>query len=457
MKAGMTKAMLVSFVLLSINSFAQKSRVLTFEEAVKIGLEKNVTLNTEKNQLFASQARRLAGFAGYLPSINAQAFAQRQDGLQIDPTTGEGSNVTADYIQGQVSANYLLFNGFNRISTLKQFNKQFYAQTSFVEKSKQDVIFNVTSQYLQVLLDQELLKIAKENYETQNVIFEQIKGFVQLGSRAEADQFSQDALLQNFKVIYLRAKMTLMNDQALLAQTLQLDPVDSFNLAKPEWINDVNYFKDLSLDSLYQIAEKSRPDLLQQQYLLEAAKYGIKAGTSGYYPTLSLFANYGSTYFASDAYKLNNNTPPPASFKEQFGRANPSLSYGISLNIPIFDRLQTRTNRVIAKVAHQNAELTYENLVKTIKIDVQQAYNNFKVAIESYNASLVQYQAGELSYKTQQESFALGVSSQVELAQANQVFVQAASSKAQAEVTLIFQQMLLEYALGTLKFQGIAD
>src|SRR3990170_3311250 len=83
------------------------------------------------------------------------------------------------------------------------------------------------------------------------------------------------------------------------------------------------------LQSLNGIAAKHRPDLTQQKYLLEAARHGVKAGSSGYYPTLSLFANYGSTYYASDAYKLDPNISKPAPFNEQFRRQNPSLSYGI--------------------------------------------------------------------------------------------------------------------------------
>jgi outer membrane protein len=92
-------------------------------------------------------------------------------------------------------------------------------------------------------------------------------------------------------------------------------------------------------------------------------------------------------------------------------------------------------------------------LFKSVKIDVQRAYNNYKNAIESYQASLAQYEAGELAIRTQRESYELGVSSQIELAQANQTFTQALASRAQAEVTLVFQQVLLEYALGTLYFE----
>ncbi|MFY7918069.1 MAG: TolC family protein, partial [Chryseotalea sp.] len=104
---------------------------------------------------------------------------------------------------------------------------------------------------------------------------------------------------------------------------------------------------------------------------------------------------------------------------------------------------------------YQNAILTRDNLEKSIKIDVQRSYRNFATAIESYKSSLVQFEAAELAQRTQQESFDLGVSAQVALAQANQTFIQAAASKAQAEFTLLFQKILLDYALGTLKVEDI--
>jgi outer membrane protein len=442
--------------------FAQdttKITILSFEEAIKIGLEKNVTLNTQKNQLYSAQARRTQGYAAYLPSMQAQAQAQRTDGLQIDPTTGAGANLTSDQVYGQLSANYLLFNGFNRHFTLKQNNDLFTAQSAFVERSKQDLVFNVTSQYLTVLLDQELLRIAEENLNAQKVVLDQVKGFVEVGSRAATDEYTQNALVQNFQVTYLRAKITLENDRALLAQTLQLDPSVAFTVVKPEWdVNNIDYFKGLSLDSLYNIALENRADLEQQNHLVEAAQNTMRANTGGYYPTLSLFANYGSQYYASNLWKIMEDpSRKPASFNEQFKRQNPSLSYGLNLTIPIFDRLQTRTNRVLGKVSYQNAILTRDNTLKSIKIDVQRSFKNYETAIESYQASLIQFDAAELAFQTQQESYKLGISAQVALAQATQVYVLGASSKAQAEVTLIFQQMLLEYALGTLKVESLYD
>jgi outer membrane protein len=455
----MKKVFTFLLVLTSTLLAAQDSvtTTLTFKEAIKIGLENNVVLNTQKNQLYSTQARRQQGYANYLPNINGQAVAQRTDGLQIDPTTGQGANLTSDQLFAQVSAGYILFNGFNRHHTLKQNNNLFFAQDALVKRSKQDMVFTVTSQYLTVLLDQELLRIAEENLNAQKVILDQIKGFVEVGSRAATDEYTQNALVQNFQVTYLRARITLENDKALLAQTLQLDPSISFKVEQPVWNeNNISYFQNLSLDSLFNIALKNRQDLKQQEFLVEAAQQTMRANTSGYYPTLSAFANYGSTYYASNLWEiLNDPNRKPESFNEQFKRLNPSLSYGLNLTIPIFDRLQTRANRITGKVNYNNAMLTRDNTLKSIKIDVQRSFKNYQTAIESYQASLVQYDAALLALQTQQESYNLGISAQVAVAQANQVFVLAASSKAQAEVTLVFQQMLLEYALGTLEVEGI--
>ncbi|HEX8060294.1 MAG TPA: TolC family protein, partial [Cyclobacteriaceae bacterium] len=150
--------------------------VLTFDEAVNLGLKKNVLLNTQKNNLYLSEARKIQGVANFLPSLTANGFAQRGVGLQIDPTTGVGSNITADNIQGSVAANYTLFNGFNRLNLLRQAAHAEDAQIAFIERTEQDVVYNVTNQYLQVLLDQELYKIALEVFKTQAVLRDQIRG-----------------------------------------------------------------------------------------------------------------------------------------------------------------------------------------------------------------------------------------------------------------------------------------
>ena len=424
---------------------------LTYREAIKIALKNNLNLNQQKNNLVVRQVQKNQSIAAFLPSLSINGQLSHTDGQQPNPENGNLEDLSVDNLNANIQANMTLFNGFNRINSLKQFSNQFRAQTSFVKRTEQDVVYNVTTQYLQVLLDQELLRIAEEAHRVQSVVLNQLREQVNLGGRAEADLYIQDAQVRNMEVTALQSRVTLENDIALLAQTLQLDPSIPVKLEFPSIENTID-IRNMDLDSLYTIALTNREDLKQAEFQAKANRYAYKASVNGYLPSLTLFASYGSQYISTLQDQAVYGT-----FGNQFKNVFPNLSYGVSLNIPIFDRMITRTNRVFNKVTYENAVLQRDNIEKTVKIDVKQMYNNYVTALQSYDASQVQFQAGELALRTQQEGFILGVASQVELAQANQTFVQAAASRAQAEVTLLFQQMLMEYALGTLRVDSFED
>jgi outer membrane protein len=438
---------------LAVLSFAQSTEPvskLTYKEAVKIALQKNVNLNQQKNILESRQASRNSAIANLGPNLFVSGYGARNIGQQPNPENGNLENLTVDNFGASLNAQITLFNGFSRINQLQSSVQQFKAQTAFVSRSEQDVIYNVTIQYLQVLLDQELLRIAEENYNAQNTLLDQIRESVKLGARPEADLYNQDAQTKNMRVIALRSKVTLENDKATLAQTLQLDPSIPVELASPDPANAINLATDLPLDSLYNIALNQRADLKQLTYQANATKYAYRASASGYYPIISFGASYGSGYYSS----LRPN-PLFGDFQNQFFEVLPNTNYQVNFTIPIFGRLTNRSQRVANKVVYDNTVLQKENLETTVKIDVQRAYKNYLSAIESYQAGLAQFQAGQLALQTQEEGYKLGVASQVTLAQANQTYVQAAASKAQAEVTLLFQSILMDYALGTLKVDNI--
>ena len=442
------KQVLVILIGLAVASLAgaQSSITkLTFEEAVAIGLQKNVILNQQKNQLEASQAQRLSALGNYMPNLNISGSTQTTKGQQQTTNGGNLENITTDYVGAQLNAGLTLFNGFRNFNTLAQANNQLMAQGFLIKRSAQDVVSIVATQYLQVLLDQELLRIAEENVKTQNTVLEQIKGFFEVGTRAITDVYTQDALAKTAKVLYIRAKNTLQNDKSFLAQTLQLDPSQPFEVTHSALSEDLTKYKNVSLDSLIAIAVVNRSDLKQLDHLAKANKFAFKSSLSPALPSLSLYGNYGSFYYSLLT----------SEFSTQVRTENPSTSYGANLSIPIFSRFQTRTQRVTTKVLYDNSLLNYQNLEKTVKLDVQRAQNNFMNAFENYDASLAQFQAGELALSTQQESYLLGISPQVALAQANQTYVLGAAAKVQAEVTLLFQKVLLEYALGTLQPEAL--
>src|SRR5690606_24430054 len=178
-----------------------------------------------------------------------------------------------------------------------------------------------------------------------------LKEQVRLGARAESDMYTQEAQVSNLSVTALRAKVTLENDKALLAQTLQLDPAVPFAVQRPDRTLDLDYV-DMNLDSLYQVALTNREDLHRAEFQAKANQHAFRAAVNGYLPSLTLFASYGSQYIST-----LKETPAYGGFSNQFTNIFPSTSYGVSVTIPLFDRLVTRNNRVFSKVTYENSVL----------------------------------------------------------------------------------------------------
>ncbi|MFN8689846.1 MAG: TolC family protein, partial [Cyclobacteriaceae bacterium] len=142
-------------------------------------------------------------------------------------------------------------------------------------------------------------------------------------------------------------------------------------------------------------------------------------------------------------------------FEDQFGKDNRYKTYGLNLSIPILNGLQSRTRLVQNKGAYENARINTRNVEVTLKADVLRTSRNFDLAKRSYTVSQTQAEAAEVAFQFESERYNLGVTNFVDFAQANRAMVQAQTDRAQAEYRLLFQKILLEYAMGTLKVEGL--
>jgi len=431
--------------------------VLTFEEAVKIGLMSSVTLNQQKNQLEVNQVFKNSSIASMAPSVAINGTASRYDGNSFNQQQGRTVNGVADNISVSLDARMNLFTGFSTVNAMKQAARALDAQSYFVKRTSQDVINTVALQYLQVLLDIELLRIARENFEVQDKQLQQIQEFVNTGSRAPVDELNQDALTKAAELQMVQAEITLNNDKALLTQTLLIDPFDEFDVVKPGW--DINEISNQNLDpiQMLQTARLNRADYLQAEQTELSNKFGMRSAKGLMAPSIYAFGSYGTAYNYiydvnlpdSTKDRLGINRP----FKTQFTEDNTRLQFGVGVNIPLFNGLQNRANYVQQRVRYDNSKLVTQNTEVLLKNDVQRSRRNFDGAKKSYAVSQAQLHAAEEAYKLETERYNLGVTSLVDYITANRSFIQAQTNFAQAEYRLIFQRIQLEYALGTLKIE----
>jgi len=131
-----------------------------------------------------------------------------------------------------------------------------------------------------------------------------------------------------------------------------------------------------------------------------------------------------------------------------------SGSKGLQLYVPIFggnQLLQNRTTFVQQKVNYKNTQLISSGLEIQVKSDVLRAYQNFKLYKKTFAVSIDQLKAADIAFGFEKERYDLGITSFVDYIQANKTLVQAQTDRAQAEYRLLFQKVLLDYAIGTLK------
>jgi outer membrane protein len=467
-----------------VENASAPGKVLTFNDAVKIAVQNSILLNQQRNNFDFAQAQRLQSIAGIGPNVTLNGSIARREGNTFNNNTGTLVNGVIDQVNGSINANINLFSGFNRVNQVKQFARQLDAQAYFVGRTSQDVINTIAAQYLNVMLDVELLKIARQNFEALDKQLLQVRESVNLGARSPVDEYNQDALTKAAQLNMVNAEITLNNDKTLLTQTLLIDPFEAYDVEKPVWDLNTLGYDSLDVTQLVETAKQYRGDYLRAVKQEEAGKFATRAARGLMAPQLFAFFNYGSAYnfqhnvkdsvdnvvpiiiqdpSAASGYSLSqtvqgkayNKNQIPRSFENQFRGDNVFKTYGLQLTIPVFQGFQNRTTMLQQKVLYENAQLNRKNLEYQIKNDVIRAIRNFDGAKKAYQISVDQLNAADVAFQLETERYNLGVTNFVDFTNANRALVLAQTSKAQAEYRLVFQRIAIEYAVGSLKAEQL--
>jgi outer membrane protein len=158
--------------------------------------------------------------------------------------------------------------------------------------------------------------------------------------------------------------------------------------------------------------------------------------------TLGNIPNIGPLVYSREDPVLVN-TP----LAEQF-RNNANKTLGFTLNIPLFNGLQTHTAIKNAKIAAFNAKLTQDLTKQNLYKNIAQAFANAKAALNKYNASSSSVDAANESFKYAQQKFNAGVISAIDFSTAKNRLFAAESNMLQAKYDYVFKLKVLDYYEG---------
>ena len=445
------------FGLISSSLYAQSTdiRIITIDDAIAIALENNYALKQAKNELDLADDLIFSEKADFLPSVSASMNGSRTTGQQfIFDRFSEGFDpfvdISSQSISGGMNASINLFTGFTNILTLKSSKSNKESREQQYERAKELVIFNTATRYLQVLLDKELLAIAKQNLETSTTQLEQVQAQVELGARPMVDLFNQEAQVANDELVVTQRENTQSLNSLLLIRQLEIDPLGTYDFVVPDLtLNDLPWV-DFNLKTLVDEALSIRSDILSAEASILSLRYQTQVTKNSLLPTLRASASLSSRY--SDQYSIAGSE---VSFSDQFFDQQVNRSLGLSFSVPLFNNWNRMYSIQSSQVQLKNAELNLDNSKMQVIQEVTQAYNDYSSYVKQLDASEKSLVASERAFQTQQERYNLGASTLIELTQAQSAFVSAQSSYTQALYNLIFQEKLVDFYLGKLKGNNI--
>lgn len=418
---------------------AQEARVITFNEAVRLALERNTTLRqaaatVEQRNVEIERAR-----ATFYPSLSVTSNASQSYGRVVDPNDFRVVNQTSEFISADLGTQVNVFNGFRDVAQLKLSRLNEDVASLSYDRARQNTVFRVVATYLDLVEQQEQIRIQQESLTAQQQQLAQIQEFVNVGTRPVSDLYRQEAEVARTELALLNAERAYRLSEGQLIQLLQLDPFGNYRFQTPTV--DEAQLRDEAYDlgALLRTAFDQRVDLDARTMALTAAEQSVRLARLSMMPTVNFRAGYGSDWAS-----IRN-----GSFFEQFDdRRGGSMAFSIS--VPIFDRFQTRNSVALARVQRQQAQIDLDATRQSVAVEVRQAYLDFQAAEKQLDVAAKQERAAQQALDAAQERYNVGAGTIVELTQARADYVRAASERVNARYNYVFQQKLIDYYAGTL-------
>jgi len=426
--------------------FAQTA-TLTLEEAVEIALENNYQLKQARNNLDLADTRVFSARADFTPSLNASFSGTRTVGRQFIQEDLSFDDRTAYSLSGNVNANFTVFNGFRNIANLRQTRADRASQNELFSRLNETIIFETASRYLQVVLNEELLRIAESSLEASQSQLQQVEAQVEVGSRPTVDLYNQEALVANDELTVIQRENAFETSKAQLIRIMQDASITDVETLVPE-VDELTIMPvNLNLNEMIEAALETRRDYRAQEYAIEGDMQERTITRAQLLPSLSLNAGVNTRY--SDQFTLPgfDSTIP---FTDQFFDQQVNRFIGFSVSIPILNRWNTRTSMEAARIQLRNSQLELENIRFQITEEVRQAYNDYQSIVKELESSEKALIAAERAYETEQQRYEIGSATLIELNLANANFVQAQGERVSAIYDFVFQGQLLDYFIGQL-------
>ena len=434
------KVLLFVFFLTLMSTFSQKK--WTLKECVNQALEKNLTIQQNKLSLELAKKDVEIAKGNFLPNLNASSGGNLNFGSGFDYVT---QNRVATSIFGAslgLNAGYTVFNGFRNTNTFKQAQLGVASSLLDLQKIENDISLSVVNGYLNILFAKENLNAFEVQYNISKKQLEAVAARFQSGIIAKGD------LLNTKSTVATNLQSVIAQENALniallnLAQLLQV-PSEGFDIASILVGLPSSQLLYENSSSVYQKSLNRMPEITSAKLAIENAALNIKISESYFLP--SVVASAGLT----TNYGYNLKSGPDIAF---FNQLDDNLGYGVgfNLNIPIFNRFQTKNNVEKSKIAKEISETRLASEKVRLKQTIEQAFLDVKSALKTYQAATISLESQNEAFKNAQERYNYGSMTLFDFDLVRTRLVTAQATLIRSKYDYVFKTKVLQFYAGEL-------
>lgn len=435
----MMKRLLITIYAIAAVLQLSASEPWSVERCMQYAADHSHTVRQQQFALEDSRAAKTQAIGAFLPSVYGAVNGQMNFGRAIDPSTNTYTDVSTFNNGYGLEASLTVFDGLQRYNNLRLAKANEAMGRSGVRAEKDDVALKVYKAYMDlVYCEGAVIQTAKKRDESRELL-RQTEVMAEVGQKSDADVAQMRATLAADE--YELAHMQSQTTKARLAlKQLMGFPVDSaLAVMQPSFDDELLTAEDASQISAF--AATDNPRILKAQQNVEAARYSLRAARGALLPTISLSGGVSTSFFR------NMNKGGHASFSSQF-RNNAGEYVGLSLSIPLFDRLATYSTIRRRKTALVQAQenLAYEQSeLRRIIVEAASDVENSTKEVEKMQE---QVEADSIASRLTTRKYEEGLASSIDVKTAAVTLLQSRVKLLQSQLTMAYNKRLLAYYKG---------
>ncbi len=416
----------------------------TLDRCISYAFDNNIRLKQQGLNIKIAENKLNQSKLELLPSLGAGASQTFRYGRSVDPLTYDFTTENSRGSSFYGSTEIGLFDGFRELNTIKRNKVNLGIILADFETAKNDLSLNITRLFLQILFNQELVQIAIQQVEVTKLQVKTTQRLADAGSLPQGDILEIQAQLAGEELKLVIAKNQLMLSLLELAQLLDIEDVDNFDIEKPGFENEVLGKLHSTTKEIFASAIALMPNIKSAELMVEFYERDLSIRKGLLSPSLSMRGSWGSGYSDRILDFQTNNIMP---FGKQIDFAS-TTSLGINLSIPIFNNFSYQTEIKNSKIALLNSSYQLQLVKNLLRKEIQQAMADASAALEKYTATEKTLTSLQEAFRYTEKKYSLGLLTSLDYNISKNNLFKAQSDLLQAKYNYIFNAKILDFYRG---------